>query len=115
MSEMEDKINDLLNNPASMEKISQLAAKFMGGGDGPEEAPSAPLSGSGFDPEMLAKIGKLMSRAGDTGGDKAALLKAMSPYLDERRRDKLGKAVKFAQMAKIAGIAFGEYGGNKGV
>ena len=115
MSEMEDKINSILSDPESMEKISRLARQFMGGGSGEEKQESAPPAGEGFDPELLSRIGRLMSRAGGGDSGKTALLKALSPYLAESRRAKLEKAIRLAHMAKLAGIAFEEYGGSKGV
>lgn len=117
MSELEDKINALLSDPAQMESISRLAAQFMGQGNGEESAPAEPATPPfpGFDMDMLARVGKLLSGAGGGGSDKTALLKAMGPYLAPKRREKMEKAMKFARMAKIAGVAFKEYGGGGGV
>lgn len=117
MSEMEDKINSILNDPEAMEKISRMAQQFMGGGSGEageagEEPRAEAPSPGGFDPEMLGRIGSLASKMGGGGsGDKTALLKAISPYLAEKRRDKLAKAMQLARMARLAGAAFGELGG----
>lgn len=121
MSEFEDKINAILGNPAEMEKITKLAAQFMGGGQDRKEEP-APAAQStqqnlgGFDPEMLSKISRLMSKVQSSGGsDKTELLRVMSPYLAKERREKMEKAIKFAHIAKIAGIALKEYGGGGNV
>lgn len=115
MNELEEKISALLNDPAQMESISRLAAQIMGQGSG-EDAPAEPVSplGAGFDTELVARTGKLLSGAGGDS-DKTALLKAMGPYLAPKRREKMEKALKFARMAKIAGSAFKEYGGGSGV
>ncbi len=113
MSEFEDKINALLNDPGQMEKISKLAAKFMGAGDD-GGAPAAEQSGGsdiGIDPDMMTKLSRLMFKA-DSGGDKTALLRAMEPYLAKERREKMEKAIKFARIAKIASTALREYGGD---
>ena len=118
MSEMEDKIGSILNDPESMEKISRLAQQLMGGGSaGDKEEPRAepkqePPPAGGLDPEMLGRIGSVMAKLGSGGNDdKTALLKAISPYLAEKRRDKLAKAMQIAKMARLAGAAFGEMGG----
>ena len=115
MSDLEEKINTLLSDPTQMENISRLAARFMGQGEG-EDAPAQPASSlaPGFDMDMMARMGKLLSGAGG-GSDKSALLQAMSPYLAPKRREKMEKALKFARVAKIAGSALKEYGGGGGV
>lgn len=115
MSELEDKISGILNNPLEMEKITQLASQFLGGGNAGGEKSESPADSGGFDfpmldPQMLSRISSLMSSAGG-GNDKASLLRAMTPYLKDSRREKMEKAMRFAKMAKIAGIAFREYGG----
>ena len=113
MSELEDKINSLLSSPEDMEKITKLAQSFMGGGgeqtSGTEAQPNLASMLGGLDPGMLASIGKIMSKAG-TGSDKSAMLSAMGPYLGEKRREKMAKAIQIARIAKLAGTAFSEYG-----
>ena len=49
------------------------------------------------------------------GNDKKALLEAMKPYLSEKRRQKMDKALKIARLARIAGIAMGETEGSGNV
>ena len=123
MSEFEDKINAILGNPAEMEKITKLAAQIMGGGgaaSSPPEAPQQPpkekpqetpgLDLGGLDPELFGKIGRLLSQTSG-GSDKTALLRAMGPYLSQDRREKMEKAMRFAKIAKLAGAAIREYGG----
>lgn len=112
MSELEDKIAGILNNPLEMEKISRLASQFLGSSKPADEGSNAPDSGFDFsmlDPQMLSRISSLMFSS--SGSDKAGLLRAMTPYLKDARREKMEKAMRFAKMAKIAGIAFREYGG----
>lgn len=122
MSEFEDKINAILGNPAEMEKITKLAAQIMGGGGAASSSPEAPQEASpekaeapgldlgGLDPELFGKIGRLLSQTGG-GNDKTALLRAMGPYLSQDRREKMEKAMRFAKIAKLAGAAIREYGG----
>ena len=119
MSEFEDKINAILGNPAEMEKITKLAAQIMGGGGAASSSPEAPqetpvetpgLDLGGIDPELFGKIGRLLSQTGG-GSDKTALLRAMGPYLSQDRRERMEKAMRFAKIAKLAGAAIREYGG----
>ena len=118
MSEFEDKINAILGNPAEMEKITKLAAQIMGGGGAASSSPEAPqetpqeapgLDLGGIDPELFGKIGRLLSQTG--GSDKTALLRAMGPYLSHDRRERMEKAMRFAKIARLAGAAIREYGG----
>lgn len=42
--------------------------------------------------------------------EERALLEAMKPFLSERRREKMDKAMKLARLAGLAGIAAAEFG-----
>ncbi|MDO4573378.1 MAG: hypothetical protein Q4C13_08405 [Clostridia bacterium] len=112
MSELEDKINGLLSNPGEMEKIASLAKSLMGGGSGAsgEEAAQPDI-----DPGMLQKISGIMSRKSESSGNDKRLLEAMRPYLSEKRRGKVDKALKIAKLAGLAEIAMSEFGGDEDV
>ena len=114
MSEFEDKLNSILSDPGEMEKISRLAAELLGGSGGDAAAPGqAPADGA-----MLGKLGQLFGASGASGGgggDKTALIRALSPYLKPERQRKLLKALRLAQMARLAGRALEDYGGDKSV
>ena len=73
MSEFEDKLNGILNNPQEMEKIMALARNFMGGG-GEATTASAPVpppppptatsaTGGGMDIGSLSLMRVLMSES----------------------------------------------------
>lgn len=118
MSELEDMINSVLSDPAQMEMINGLAKSLMGGGEVPaadtQPGVSAPAF-PGLDSSMLSRIGALMGSDRSPGNDKKALLEAMKPYLSEKRRQKMDKALKIARLARIAGIAMGETEGSGNV
>ena len=130
MSEFEDRINSVLNDPEQMDKIANLAKSLMGGGDG-QGADAGDggmmgklgelakgLSGGGsagqespaIDPAMLGKIGRLMKAGNAQSSNERALLEAMKPYLTEKRRQKMDRALQLAKLARIARIAMGEMG-----
>lgn len=124
MSEFEDRLNALLSNPEEMNKLSQMAQTLLDGGalgnllggetpsdSGNTESNRAGQKSSGLDGELLASVGRIFSQASGQENDKTALLEAMKPYLKQKRRDKIDQAMKLAKMARIAGIAFSEYGG----
>ena len=102
MSELEDMISGVLNDPKQMEKISGLVSQLMGGDGGGE-----PAAGTVPGADILGKLSGIMGRAGKDD-DKMLLLKAMQPYLKEHRREKMAKAIRLAQMARLAGLAFEE-------
>lgn len=133
MSELEDKLSGILNDPAQMEKISNLAKSLMGGESGAKQ--ESPESGGGeggglaslarsflggdgdmgIDPAALGRISRALSSGGEKDREKRALLEAMKPYLSPKRREKMDKAMKLAKLARIAGIAMREAGGEEDV
>lgn len=110
MSEFEDKLNSVLGDPAQMEKIANLAKTLMGGDNGGQKSAPEPFDGLDIDPGLISRIGKLMNSGGDD--NKQRLLQAMEPYLSEKRRGKMDRALKIARLARIAKAAMGEEGGD---
>lgn len=123
MSELEDKINGILGDSEQMAKITELARSLMGGA-GNEEGGSNPAPGGdsdgaagalsefGLDAAALGKIGRLMSAGSAQSSNEQALLSAMRPYLTEKRRSKMDRAMKLAKLARIAKLALGETEGD---
>ena len=108
MSELEDKLNSILSDPKQMEQIAGLARSLMGGAG---EPPTGPAPGkTAVDPGLLRRITQAM-RGGETGREQA-LLTAMRPYLSEKRRGKMDRALQIARLARIARFAMGEGGGD---
>ena len=119
MSEFEDKVNSILNDPQQMEKIAGLAKSLMGGEaqqsasekteNGMASVFSSLMGGedSGFD---IGKIGRILSASAGVDDEKQALLNAIKPYLSEKRQRKMDKAMKIAKLASIAKLAMGEMG-----
>lgn len=129
MSEFEDRINSVLKDPEQMDKIASLAKSLMGGGAQSMDSGDGGmmgklgelakgLSGGGsagqespaIDPAMLGKIGRLMKAGNAQSSNERALLEAMKPYLTEKRRQKMDRALQLAKLARIARIAMGEMG-----
>ncbi len=109
MSEFEEKLNALLSDPEEMAKITRLASELMGGEQtAAKEHPPAP------DAEAFGALGRMLGGAG-LKNDCGALVAALLPYLRPERQAKLKKAVRMAQMARIAEKAISEYGGDGGV
>lgn len=64
---------------------------------------------------MLGKLMGLLKTGASGDSERTALLNAMKPYLSEKRRTKMDKAMKLARIAKIAELAAGEFGGDGNV
>ena len=125
MSEFEDRINSILGDPAQMEQIANLAKSLMGGESGPApqenrqggsdtggigELAKGLLGGEelGLDPGLLMRLGRLMNAGKAQSSGSRGMLEAMKPYLSEKRRTKMDRAMRMARMAKMAQLAMGE-------
>ena len=116
MSELEDALNSVLNDPEQLARISAMAQSLLGGApQAPKDAPQAPDLSSlggvmkdlpGLD---LASLTKLL-QGGGAKSPRLAALEALAAGLDDRRREKLGRALRLARLASLAklGLAGGE-------
>ena len=107
LSELEEQLNSILSDPKQMEQIAGLARTLMGGEKEKEQA-APDLGGLGLDPALLQRLTQAMKGGGD--GREQALLQAMRPYLSEKRRGKMDRALQLARLARIARLAMGETG-----
>lgn len=104
MSELEDRLNSILSDPGQMERIAGLARSLMGGGgEAPAQEPA--------EAAVFKRLGGLMAQGSRMPSREQALLRAMEPWLSEKRRAKLDRALQLARMAKLAQAAMGELGG----
>jgi hypothetical protein len=114
VSDLEDKINAVLGDPKQMQEITKLAKSLMGGGEKEEAAEKVPtpMEDMGIDPAMLKNLGRIMGESQSRKPEQQALLEAMRPYLSEKRRSKMDRAMKMAKFARIAKIAMENMGGD---
>lgn len=112
--DLTSRLNDILGDPTSMEKIKSLAAMF---GSSQEEAPARQTqqpqrpqqtrphadSAPSVDPELMQSVMKLAPALSHMRqeDDSTRLLRAIRPFLGERRRHKLDEAVKLMQLARM--------------
>lgn len=132
MSEWEDQINSILSDPEQMSRIQELANSLLSGGGSAGAAADADAGASGGMPDLsrlaesfrgggsadsalLGRLGRLLHSARAENGREQALLEAMKPYLSEKRRSKMDRAMQLAHMAKLAQLAMGELGGEQDV
>ncbi len=118
MDDFSDKVNALLSDPKSMEKIMNLAGMLSGGGapegdsasggaPGPEGAASPgfdPGSGVGndlgIDPAMLSRIVRALG-AIKKNDPRIDLLLALRENLSEPRRKKVDEAVQMLRLLSL--------------
>ncbi len=108
MGELEDRLNSILSDPEQMRRISSLAQSLMGGGD--SEPPTAAAAQASPASGGLSGVLASLSPPRQQSGDKAALLEALKPWLSEKRQRKLARAMRIAQMARLARFAMGDMG-----
>lgn len=100
MSELEEKIGSVLNNPQLMQQIMAMAQSM---GNPPPQDPEpkkeepAPL----FDPALLQRFSGMIGQ-NRVDGNQQALLNALCPYLS---RDRVGKLERAMRAARLAGAA----------
>ena len=103
MSELEQRLNEVLSNPQLMQQIASMAQAL--GGDAktppPEQKDPAPGPIPAFDPRLIQAMTQTMGQTGIDSNQKQ-LLQALSPYLSSHRVQKLERAM---QAARLAGAA----------
>ncbi len=109
MSEMEDKIGAILNNPQMMQQIMSMAQAF--GSQQSQEPPRRDPS-PGIPDLDLSLVQTLSGFAQKSGIDQRerALLGALQAYLSVERVKKLEKAMRAAKIAQLASSVLGQGG-----
>lgn len=108
MGEIEERIEQVLNDPAQMERLGRLAQSLMGGAAAPPEAPASAPELPGLDPALLARLGRLLTEDAGAERSREGLLRALEPWLAPKRREKLERALRLARLGRLAQRAFGE-------
>lgn len=108
MDDLTGKINELLSDPESMEKIKNLAGMFAASGDGNPPSNAAGehddkgggIDGFPIDPEMLLKLKTAMDlmRKDDPRVD---FLVALKPNLSSDRRKKVDEAIHILRLLSL--------------
>ena len=108
MSEMEEKLGQILSNPQMMPQIMSLAQAMNASQPQKQEPPPPPKPPQptmpaipDIDPNLLRSLSN-MTRQGGIDQNQQALLKALSPYLSQSRVNKLERAMRAAKMAGLA-------------
>jgi len=102
MSELEERLNTLMNNPQLMQQIFSMV-QSMGDDSGSRQAvqTESPEPTASFDPKLLQTMAQTLGHTGIDNNQKT-LLQALGPYLSPYRIQKLQRAM---QAARLAGAA----------
>ena len=112
MSELDEKLNSILSNPAMMQQIMSLA-QALNQQPEPQQAPPPqtppqpqrsepePSNDRIMNPNLLNRVAGLMQR-GSIDKNQESLLKALRPYLSRQKLEQLERAMHAAKMAGIA-------------
>ena len=107
MEDMESKLNAMLNDPAAMQRIIQMAQQLSGGAAQPNTPPPPPQNpvpppqDSGFDPMLLARFLPLLQELRQSNSQTTQLLFALRPFLKEEKQPKVERAAKLAHLICI--------------
>lgn len=122
MSDFEDKLNTLLNDPGTMAQVMQIAQSLSGADNAsaappaqpspppvqnsfsssPSPSPPVPPQTDGIDPQMLKRFLPLMEEIQSAGtSDAANLLLALRPYLKAEKQEKVGRAIQIARLIRV--------------
>ena len=109
MDDMDSKLNAMLNDPAAMARIIQMAQQLSGGAqpNTPPQSPpppppqSSPPPDGGFDPMLLARFLPLLQDLRQSNSQTTQLLYALRPFLKEEKQSKVERAAKLAHLICI--------------
>lgn len=105
MSELEEKLGQVLSNPQMMQQIMSLAQSL---GASPSQDPEPPpppkpepASLPNLNSQMIQSLAGIAQQSG-TDHNQQALLQALSPFLSQGRIHKLERAMQASRMAGAA-------------
>ena len=104
MSELEEKLASVMNDPAMMQKIMSLAQSLGQPTEPLAEKPRPQMPT--LDPVMMQRLAGAMQQSG-IDRNQQTLLNALSPYLSCERISKLERAMRAAKLAGFATTLLG--------
>ena len=94
MDELNRKLEEILNDPESMNKVRLMAESLLGEENETKENDSN-MPNSDELGRMMSIIGAMKSKSDD---NRANLLLALRPHLSQKRREKVDSAVKLLKL-----------------
>ena len=107
MDALEEKLNSILGNPEMMSQLMTMAQSLgESQQESKEDSPAAfPGLPQGIDMQMLQKVAGIAAQS-NIDKNQQLLLQALTPYLHERRIQRLEKAMRAAKIAGLATTVF---------
>ena len=116
MSELQDKLNSLLSDPAGMAQVVQLAQQLsstmepsaaptpQSGAPTPPPSPNPPPSTAlpgGIDLNTVSRFLPVLQALSSDQSHSMQLLKALRPYLKEEKQGKVERAARLARLITV--------------
>ena len=113
MSDIQDKINEILSNPEALRQVQSLGEQLgLGKASEPEAKKEAQkpdlstlsaLGANAMNDDMMKSVAKILPMMNSVKGedDTTRLLKALRPFLCEEKRIRLDKAEKMLKLIRI--------------
>ena len=101
MEDMESQLGAILNNPEMMQQIMTFAQNFNQKSEQPKQEKQETPAFPQIDPVMLQRLTG-MAQNSRIDNNQQLLLKALRPYISNRRISKLERAMRAAKMAGLA-------------
>ena len=101
MDDIKSKLSEILDNPESLEQLSQMAEALFSG-DNSSNSDSSPPPQGFPDMEQLGNIMAIMSKLnGSQDNNRTRLINALKPYLSEKRQAKADNAIKLLKIMEL--------------
>lgn len=97
----ENMIQNILNDPEAMGKISSLLSSLKEE-NGSKEESSAPFPAENM--QMMLRLQQIMSKMSDTDDNGVKLITALKPYLSGKRAESAETAIKMLKLSKISSL-----------
>ena len=122
MADWQEQLNTILSDPEAMTRIASLAQSLSGASPEappppPDAAPDAEGGAAvasalgGLDPELLRRALPLLRQLNrPESGEAAEFLRALRPFLSEKRRGKVERAAQLARLIHLGKTFLTEHG-----
>lgn len=98
MDDINRKLEDILNDPESMNKVRQMAQSLLGEEES-EESTNSNENTSGINSADIGRIMGILGKIENSGNDnRTKLLLALKPNLTGKRREKVDSAIKLLKL-----------------
>lgn len=99
MSDLQDAINKIMNDPEAMKKVQSLGEQLGITQNAPQPASPPPKENS----EMMSAVSKLapLMSAAAPNNDVSALLNALRPFLSGEKQEKLKNAQRLISLIRV--------------